>query len=130
MTLEDRVVLYLLTMGNQAINNTSITKAVLTDLATKKELKKTERNLRVEILKVEERVEILEEKVDGLDKKLDGVEKKLSDKLNSIANTIDGFVGRVDDLSTDNEVGAAQIHDLRETAKDHEKRIAKLESPN
>lgn len=83
------------------------------------EFKRTEKNLRQEILRVEERVENLEEGQARIEAKIDG-----------IANTLDGFVGRVDDLTTDNEVGANQIHELREITKNHETRISKLESSN
>ena len=83
----------------------------------KTEFKKTERVLRQEILKVEEKTEEL---ADG--------QKKLDVKLSRIENTLDGFVGTVDNLRIENEVGANQIRDLRELANDHETRITKLES--
>lgn len=82
------------------------------------ELKKTERVLRTEILRVEERVEGVE---DG--------QKETNIKLNRIEKTLDGFVGRVDDLTIENKFGADHIHELRKQAKNHEGRITKLESP-
>ena len=102
------------------------TKGDLTVLATKTELKKTERVLRVEILRVEERVENLEEGQKRLEVKVD----KMGSTIEKISTQLDGFVGRVDDLTNDNEIGTDQIHRLRVDVKDHEKRIAKLESTN
>ena len=87
--------------------------------ATKTELKKTERVLRVEILRVEEKVENVEES-----------QKRVEVKLDKISDQLDGFVGRVDDLTNDNEIGADQIHELRKDVADHEKRLTKLESSN
>lgn len=57
-----------------------------------------------------------------LDGKIDQVEERLGKKLDKIANTLDGFVGVVDNLRIENEVGSGQIEDLR-------KRVTKLESP-
>ncbi len=90
-----------------------------TKFATKAELKKTERVLRTEILRVEEKVEELQ---DG--------QKRVETTVNRMANQLDGFVGTVDDLRIDSQVGANQIHELRETVKDHETRITELESSN
>lgn len=122
-------------MTKKIIPNQPATKLDITALNV--ELKKTERVLRNEILRVEERVENVEDGMKRLEGKVDGIEKRLGDKidgievkLDRIANQLDGFVGRVDDLTNDNEIGTDQIHLLRETSKDHEKRIAKLESVN
>lgn len=81
------------------------------------DIKKTQSSLRVEILKVKERVGDISDS-----------QKRSETTLNKISNQLDGFVGRVDDLTTDNVVGTNQIHELRDEAKDHEKRISKLES--
>lgn len=59
--------------------------AALKKVATKLELKKTEKVLRVEILKVEEQAENIEEG-----------QKRMEVTLNKISNQLDGFVGRVD----------------------------------
>lgn len=56
------------------------------------------------------------------------LEDKLGEKLDKIANTLDGFVGTVDNLRIENEVGANQIKELRDRADNHEERITKLES--
>lgn len=118
----------LFAMTNKATsNNALVTKSdldtALKNYATKSDLNKTvkstERVLRAEILRVEERVENVEES-----------QKRTEVILNKISNQLDGFVGRVDDLTNDNEIGTDQIHELRKTAKDHEKRITKLETPN
>lgn len=90
------------------------------------EFKRTEKALRGEILRVEESVENLE---DG-QKNLEDGQKQIKAKLEKMDNTLISFVGRVDTLETENEIGTDQIHELRETTKDHEKRIAKLESSN
>lgn len=66
--------------------------------------------------------------IKSLDKKIDDNQKILEKKLDKIANTLDGFVGTVDNLRIENEVGANQIRDLRELTDNHETRIAKLES--
>lgn len=99
-------------------------KSTSVSIATKTELKKVERNLRQEILKVEERLERVEEKVDVIEEKVDGIEKKI-DKL---INITVAFVGRIDTLETENTIGTNQIHELKTDVNDHGKRITKLES--
>lgn len=85
--------------------------------STKTELKRVEKVVRSEILRVEERVENIE---DG--------QKRMETTLNKISNQLDGFVGKVDNLTVDNEIGANQTHELRKDVDSHEKRIAKIES--
>lgn len=63
-----------------------------------------------------------------LDQKIDSSQKVLSAKLDKLQNTLDGFVGVVDNLRIENEVGADQTAELREKAADHERRITSLES--
>jgi TolA-binding protein len=106
-------VLYYLAMGNKIVSSP----ATIADV--NKAVKSTEKVLRVEILRVEERAENLEEG-----------QKEMKVMLNKISNQLDGFVGRVDDLTNDNEIGTEQIHELKDITKDHEKRITKLESSN
>lgn len=81
------------------------------------ESKRTEKSLRGEILKVEERVESIEES-----------QKRVETKLDKISNTLDGFVERVDNLTADNQVGAHHTRELRVQVDDHGKRIKQLES--
>ncbi|MDP3244101.1 MAG: hypothetical protein Q8M83_00340 [bacterium] len=104
-------------MSNKPKNNQVPTENDLKNLATKSDLnkviKKSEKILKGEILRVEERVERVEER---LGNKIDGIEAK----LDKIAVTLDGFIGRVDDLTTENEVGTNQIHQLQEDVKDHD----------
>lgn len=113
------------TTSNQPLKKTGLDTA-LNKYATKSDLKKTERILRAEILKVEEKVENVEDGLKRVEEKVD----KMGTTIEKISNQLDGFVGRVDDLTNDNEIGTDQIHDLREDMKEHEKRIAKLESAN
>lgn len=100
--------------------NTPITKDDLKTFATKTDLKQVEKNLRGEILRVGERVESLEKGQKRLEKKIDGVQETLGAKLDKLQNTLDGFVGTVDELRTENEVGAHQIREL-------DARVTKLE---
>ena len=108
-------------MKNNSSNNQASVLSAINKLGKllKTEFKKTDKAIRSEMLKIEERVENLE---DG--------QVRTEKKIDKISNQLDGFVGRVDDLTNDNEIGADQIHELRETTKDHAKRIAKLESTN
>lgn len=108
--------------------NNAATKDDVKKLATQKKLKQVEKNLHAEILKVEERVENLEDGQKSIESKIDKVEQRLGEKIDKVFNKLDRFVGRVDDLTTDNEVGAHQVHELRTVQKVHEKRISKLES--
>ncbi len=97
-------------------------KTSVADFATKSDLNKaikgSEKFLRAEILRVEEKVERVEEKLERVEGKID-----------QIATTLDGFVGTVDDLRVNNTVGTNQIHELDKTTK-NQTRITKLESPN
>ena len=79
-------------------------------VATKADLKNVEKNIRGEILKVEERVENLEEG-----------QKRIEATLNKVSIQLDGFVGKVEALEQENLLGTDQY-------RDHEKRISKLES--
>ncbi len=62
-------------------------------------------------------------------KDLKSLEDKLGAKLDKIAITLDGFVGRVDNLTIENQVGVNQARELRVQIDDHEVRITKIESP-
>lgn len=94
------------------------------------EIRKGDKLLRQEILKVEERVESLEESFEYMESRLQRVEHKserveakmdkVDQKLDKLQNTLDGFVGKVDNLVTENVLGTNQL-------EDHEKRISKLE---
>lgn len=67
----------------------------------KTEFKRSEKSLRGEILRVEERVENLE---DG--------QKRIEGKLDQVINTLDSFVGKVEKLETENEIGAHHVREL------------------
>lgn len=66
-------------------------------------------------------IKLLKGDIQGLEKRMDEKFNNVDVKLDKIANTLDGFVGTVDNLRIENEVGASQIHELR-------KRVTKLES--
>jgi len=92
-------------------------------LEFRRELKKTEKILRREMLRVEERAEDLE---DG-QKEIKEGQKRLETKVDNLEITLDGFVGKVDNLVKENVVGADQYrrHDVR--LDNHETRITKIE---
>lgn len=113
-------------------------KTTTVQAATKKDIqsvrndvKRSSKTLRTEILKVEEKTENLEESIGYVEERIERVEykiervetkmDKMDKKLDNLQNTLDGFVGTVETLSEENVVGA-------EHYRDHEKRIAKLES--
>ena len=82
----------------------------ITEKTLRSEIKTTEKKLRTEILRVEEKVETLQEG-----------QEKMTSSLTRLQNTLDGFVGTVDELRNENIVDAHQI-------KEHDVRITKLES--
>ncbi len=110
------------------------TKADMKKLATKTELsavKADTKSLKLEIkyvrqdlLRLEERVENVEEGI----KDLRADNQKLDIKLDRLQNTLDGFVGRVDDLSVENEVGAHHTRELQIKVDDHDRRLKHIES--
>jgi hypothetical protein len=53
--------------------------------------------------------------------------QRLETKLDKLQNTLDGFVGVVDDLRTDNTVGTHHTHELQLRVDDHEKRLKHIE---
>lgn len=111
------VILYF--MQNQSSANNNATKSDVNKI-----VKQSEKVLRQEILRVEEKVESLEERVGGLEEGQNRMERT----LNKISTQLDGFVGRVDDLTTENVVGTNQMRNIKISVEDHEKRIKVLES--
>ncbi len=89
-----------------------------------KDLKTESKSIRGEILRVEEKMENLEEDI----KEIKGDNKKMDAKLDRIINTLDGFVGRVDDLTVDNEVGTHQTRELQLKIDNLEKRVKQIET--
>jgi len=103
-------------------------KAVKTDTTL---LKKEVKFLRQDLLKIEERVENLEEGQKRIETKVENLEsgfERLETKFDKMMNTLDGFVGAVDDLRTDNTVGAHQTRELQQKVKNHEDRLRQIES--
>lgn len=74
-------------------------------------------------------IKLLKGDIQSLEKRMDEEFKNVDSKLDKIANTLDGFVGIVDNLRVENVVGSNQTRELREHVDDHEARITKLESP-
>ena len=95
----------------------SATKNDLKRLVSTIELKRVERNLRAEILRVEGKVENIEDS-----------QKRVETKLDKLQNTLDGFVDRVSTLTEENQVGAHHTSQLRVKVDDHEKIIKHIES--
>jgi len=99
----------------------SLFQRIETRFETKGELKKTEKNLRTEILKVEEKVETIQEQQQQMRLEMTRMSNKMTEGFTMLQNTLDGFVGRVDDLATDNQVGTHQTRELRIAVNDHKK---------
>lgn len=97
--------------------NTDIKKLEQSTKAEIRTVKTDIKYLRQAVLRVEERVENLEEG-----------QTEIKTKLNKLQNTLDGFLGVVDDLRTDNTVGAHHTLELQIKIADHEKRLKYIES--
>ena len=89
--------------------------------ATKADLNHVKRALWDQSLRVEKKVDMLEEKLIAMNENLTG-------KLDKLAVVMDGFVGRVDDLTTDNIVGTKHARELQEKVDDHELRLSRIET--
>ncbi len=109
-----------------------------TKVATKediKDLKADSKSVRAEILRVEVKVENLEDgqkrhemQIRELRIETKVNNEKVNDKLDRLMNTVDGFVGRVDNLTVDNEVGTHQTRELELKVEALEKRVKRIES--
>lgn len=86
-------------------------------LATKSDLKKIEKSLRIELLQ-------LEEKMEGMEERIDENARKYRDK---ILTGLDGVMGELQTMREENTVGTHQTFELRTQVENHEKRIARLE---
>ncbi len=106
-------------VGLKKTDNRVATKEDIKKVASKSELKRTEKVLREEILRVEERLERTEEKLS----------KQMREQHNEVMTTLSNFGGRVTTLEDENTVGADHTRELRVEVDDHEKRITNLESP-
>ncbi len=104
----------------------------ITQLATKKDLKATEKSLRAEMLRVEKRVEDLDEKFtkkfEEVNEKIRNLEEKFFKRFDKIMTMLDGIAKVVDDLRTENTVGSYHTRELRIQVDNHEKRIKYIES--
>ncbi len=90
----------------------------------RKELKKTERILRVEILRVEGKIEKTEE---GLKEEIRKTKEEVKETKNDLMNKIDSFAGRTETLEEENTLGAHQARELKIQVDNHEARITKIE---
>jgi len=85
--------------------------------STKADLKKVEKSLRREILRVEE----------GLEKTEDKLSKQMQAQHDQVMNTLVDFVGRVKDLEDENIIGTKHTRELRVQVDNHEVRLTTLE---
>ncbi len=97
----------------QGLQKSTKSEIELSRKATKDEF----RFIRKDALRNEERIERLE---DG--------QNLMNSKLDRIMNTLDGFVGSVDTLRDENEIGTHQTRELQLKVEDHEERLTVLES--
>lgn len=99
------------------------------------ELKSETKSIRSELLRVEGKVENVEDNQKRLEMQIKEYrtetklnDQKMNDKLDRLMKTVDGFVGRVDDLTVDNEVGTHHTRELQVKVKDLDKRLKHIES--
>ena len=112
------MMVYLPYMDDTQVATKADLNAVRNELKTDiRALKSEVKALRQDVLKLEARVESLEEG-----------QERIVMILKRMENTLDGFVGRVDNLTTDNEVGAHQTREIQRRVEDHEKRLQQIES--
>lgn len=72
-----------------------------------------------------------------LDLKFDAFERRIEEKMeeklvnfrDKILNSIDKVMGELQAMREENTIGTYHTRELRGTVEDHEKRIAKLETP-
>lgn len=88
-----------------------------TSLATKSDLKKAEKSLRAELLR-------LEVKMEGMEERIDENAKKYRDQ---VLGKLDGVMGELETMRQENTIGAYQTSELRKQIDDHEKRLVQLE---
>ncbi|OGH23138.1 MAG: hypothetical protein A3F31_04060 [Candidatus Levybacteria bacterium RIFCSPHIGHO2_12_FULL_38_12] len=96
-----------------------------TGLATKNDLKKVEKSLRVELQKVEKslRVELLR-----LEERIENSDENAIEYRDQILTKLDKVMGELQTMREENTVGAYQIRELREKVDGHELRITRLEN--
>ena len=106
-------------MNKKTSDNQSVILSAIKRLGSslRVEIRTGDKLLRREILKVEERVEGLEETQRGFN----AGQAVMNKKIDNLQNDLDGFMGKVEALEQENSLGVKQY-------RDHEKRIAKLES--
>ena len=105
-------------MNNRTSDNQSVILSAIKKLeaSLRNEIRKGDKLIRQEVLKVEERVEGLE----GAQKGFNVGQAEMNKKIDNLQNDLDGFMGKVEALEQENSLGVKQY-------RDHEKRISKLE---
>ena len=102
-----------------------------TQVATKADLAAVKSELKTDIKAVKSEVKFLHQAFLKLEARVESLEegqKQIVMILKRMESTLDGFVGRVDNLTTDNEVGAHQTREIQQIVDDHEKRLQYIES--
>lgn len=88
--------------SDQVVTKSDVKRAgvSLKNFATRTDLKNMERNLRGEILRVEEKVE--------------GLEDLMRKQHDAVMTAVSNFAGRAENLKTENQIGSDQIRRLDE----------------
>lgn len=102
-----------------------------TNLATKNDLKKVEKSLRTELLRLEGRLEKkfvtkldLGDAMEGLEERVDERARRYRDEL---LTKLDGVMGELQNMREDNIIGTHQTSELSGRVDGHEVRITVLE---
>ncbi len=99
--------------------------------ATKTDIKSLRTELKADIRDLKSDVKVIRRDSLKIEERLENVEDGIKDIkviLGKMSNTLDGFVGRVDDLTVDNEVGTHQTRELEVKVEDLDKRVTQIES--
>jgi len=95
--------------------------------AEKTPLRKIEKSLRVELVRLEERLEKKFVTKFDLQETEERIDKNATKYKNEILTKLDGIIGEQETMREDRTIGAYQTSELREKAENHEKRITNLE---
>ena len=115
-----------ITMDNSQCATKSDLETVRTEL--KSDIKALRTELKLEIKALRQQILRLEERVEKLEEDIKNINQIMNIKLDRLQNTLDAFVGAIDDLRTDNTVGAHHTRELQKRVADHEERLKQIES--